>query len=171
MKRAWWDKLDVIARNMTPFGLTVFLVILAQVPLQIPGFARVAPVLPLIAIYHWAVFRPELMPAYLVFLIGLLNDILAGTLMGLSSIMFLVVYGIIASQRRFFVGKTFAVLWLGFAVVSVVASLVGWALVSIIETTIIDPRATFFQYLLTVGFFPLLAWMFLRWQKAFLKQA
>jgi len=51
--------MDIVARGLTPFGLTLILVVLGQVPLHIPGFAEVAPILPLMAVYHWAIYRSE----------------------------------------------------------------------------------------------------------------
>ena len=114
MKPSFWIRLDLLARRLTPFALTLILVMISLVPLPVPGYARVAPLLPLIGIYHWTIFRPELMPAYAVFVIGLLQDALAGMPIGVNAMAFLVVYGVVLSQRRFFVGKSFVILWLGF---------------------------------------------------------
>lgn len=170
MRRTVWHRLDGWSRSMTPFVLTVVLVVINVVPLHVPGFARVVPILPLMAVYHWTINRPELMPALAVFVIGVLHDTLSGTPIGVWAVVFLTVYGVVSSQRRFFVGKSFAVIWLGFALVSAGAALEAWALVTVYHAHPVGPRALTFQYLLTLGFYPLLAWFFTRWQLAFLKQ-
>ncbi len=170
MKTVLWQRLDTLARKMTPFGLTVALVMLNVLPLHVPGMARVMPLLPLMAVYHWAVNRPQLMPAYVVFLVGLLQDILTGAPLGMSAMVFLGVYGIVVGQRRFLVGKSFAVVWLGFALVAAAAGAADWFLVSLFYVTIVDGNALFFQYLLSLGMFPMLTWIFMRWQRAFLAQ-
>lgn len=159
-----------MARQLTPFGLTLILVVLNVVPLHVPGYARIVPVLPLMAIYHWAIYRPRLMPSYAVFAIGLLQDVLTGVPLGVNALVFIGVNGIVLSQRRFFIGKSFAVVWLGFALVAAGAALASWILISIFNLVPIAPDAAFFQYLLTLGCFPFLAWVFLRWQQTFLKQ-
>ena len=69
----------------------------------------------------------------------------------------------------FFVGKSFFITWLGFALVSAGAAVQNWCLVAAYYLTLVDPRALVYQYALTFGFFPLLAWFFLRWQQAFLR--
>ena len=51
MKPVFWSRLDTTARRLTPFGLTVLLVLINVLPLQMPGFARVMPLLPLMSIY------------------------------------------------------------------------------------------------------------------------
>lgn len=169
MKPSLWHRLDALARRLTPFALTLVLVVVSVVPLHIPGFARVAPLLPLIAVYHWAIYRPRLLPAFAVFVIGLLQDTLTGTPIGVNALVFIGVYGVVLSQRRFFAGKSFAVVWLGFTVVAAGAALSSWILVSVYNLTLVAPRAVLFQYLMTLGVFPLLAWVFLRWQRAFLE--
>lgn len=169
MKSSLWLRLDNLARSLTPFALGLVLVLFSVVPLQVPGFARVVPLLALIAVHHWTIFRPDLMPAYAVFLIGLMQDLLSGGAPGVNALVFLTVYGVVLWQRRFFVGKSFMITWLGFAIVSAGAVLLSWALVSAYNMALINPRAIMYQYGLTLGFFPLLAWAFLRWQQAFLK--
>jgi len=169
MKPTIWFRLDQWARRMTPFALTLLLVILNMLPVYVPGFARVVPVLALIAVYHWTIYRPDLMPAHAVFFIGAAQDMLSGAPLGINALVFLTVYGVVLWQRRFFVGKPFLIAWLGFAIVAAGATLQSWALVSAFYLTLVAPRPLAYQYLLTLGFFPLLAWIFLRWQQAFLK--
>ncbi|MHA1598109.1 MAG: rod shape-determining protein MreD [Alphaproteobacteria bacterium] len=164
------NRFDRIARHLTPFGLSLSLVLISILPLHVPGGARIMPLLVLMSLYHWAVHRPHLMPAYAVFFIGLMQDILGGIPLGINALIYLLVYGVVVSQRRFLVAKSFFVIWLGFAVIAAGASVLGWVLISIIHLTPVEPTAMFFQYVMSVGNFPLLAWLFTRWQRAFLVQ-
>ena len=84
MTSGLWHRMDLLARQLTPSMFTLDLVFVNVIPLHIPEFSRVAPLLPLMAIYHWAIFRPRLLPAYAVFLIGLFQDILTGTPIGVN---------------------------------------------------------------------------------------
>lgn len=169
MKPTLWHRLDNIARRWTPFLLTLALVLIGLLPLHIPGFARVVPMLPLIAVYHWAVYRPEWLPVQAVFLIGLLQDILSGAPLGVNALVYLIVYGVVVSQDRFFVGKSFLIVWVGFALVAAGAEAVSWLLISLYNVTVIEPQAAAYQYLMTLGSFPLIAWLFMRWQRAVLR--
>jgi rod shape-determining protein MreD len=170
MKPALWARLDIIARRITPFGLTVLLVLINVLPLQVPGLSQVMPMLPLMSIYLWAVHHPNLMPAYAVFFIGFLQDALIGTPIGLHTITYLMVFGIVVWQRRFLVGKPFVVIWVGFSLVAAGATIANWLLVSLYYLVVIQPEALVFQYLLSLGAFPLLSWFFMRWQIAFLSE-
>jgi rod shape-determining protein MreD len=168
MKPVFWSRLDLAARRFTPFGLTVLLVLLNIMPLQVPGLAQVMPLLPLMSIYLWAVHQPDLMPVYAVFLVGLLQDTLSSVPLGVYGLTYLIVYATVLWQRRFLAGKSFVVIWVGFTVVAAAAVVIGWVLISSLHTTLIEPGAMAFQYLISLGVFPLLAWFFMRWQRAFL---
>lgn len=170
MSTALWQKLDQTARNLTPFFLTLALVILSVVPVRIPGYAEVAPVLALMSVYHWAIYRPNLMPLWAVFLLGVLQDLLSGMPLGLYILVFLTVYGVSLTQRRFFAGKSFFILWMGFVIIAFGAAVESWLLASAWNFTILKFESVFFQYLLSLGIFPIVAWIFLRWQQAFLHQ-
>lgn len=168
MRRTLGQRIDSITRSSLPAIFTILLVVANMVPLHIPGIARIMPVLPLIAVYHWSVYRPALLPPAVVFAIGLLHDVLSGTPIGVNALVYLTVYGIVESQQRFLVGKSFAVVWLGFGIVSLIATIEAWFLVSVLSSSIVEPNAAVFQFVLNFGCFPVMAWLFLRYQRVFL---
>jgi rod shape-determining protein MreD len=170
MKPVLWARLDIIARCFTPFGLTVLLVLINVLPLHMPGLSSVMPLFPLISIYLWAVHHPDLMPAYAVFLIGFLQDTLIGTPIGLHILIYLMVYGTVAWQRRFLAEKPFVVIWVGFSLAAAGAAIASWLLISLYYLEIFQPEALAYQYFLSLGAFPLLSWFVLRWQRAFLSE-
>ncbi len=169
MKRSVWLRLDTLARQLSPFALSLLLLVLHVVPLGVPGLPQVAPLLPLMAVYHWAIYRPDLMPPAAVFVIGLLQDALTGVPVGINAAVLLLVYGGVTAQRRFFVGKSFAVIWMSFAMVAAVAALASWLLAALYHVTLLDARPVLVQFLLTAAVYPALAWALVRWQQAFLK--
>jgi len=169
MKPAFWHRLDLWARSISPVGLSVFLILLSVVPTHIPGFASVVPHLALMSIFHWTVFRPDLMPIIAVFLLGLLQDSLTGAPMGLNTLVYLTIYGVVLSQRRFFLGKTFFVEWLGFAIMCAGASLQAWVLLSAYHVYVMDAIPVVFQFLMSLACYPILAWFMGRWQQSVLR--
>lgn len=169
MKPSVWVRMDTWARHLVPGGVTLLLLLLTAVPTRLPGFAGIAPMLPLMGVYYWAIYRPDLLPAWAAFLFGLLYDIIAGTPLGVNALVLLLVQGVAASQRKFFLGKSFLVAWWAFGLLAAGASGLEWMLVTVLLGRVIDPSAVFFQYLLTMGLFPVLTWTLARTQMAFLK--
>jgi rod shape-determining protein MreD len=163
MKPTLGQRLDAQARRLAPVAITFMLVLLAAVPSHVPGLARIMPLLALIGVYHWTAYRPDLMPARAVFAIGLFQDIVGGGPLGLYAAVFLLVHGAIVWQARFLVGKGFGMLWIGFALMSAGAALFAWIAAMLLNAALIDPLGLFYQYLLTLGVYPVLSSLFLRW--------
>jgi rod shape-determining protein MreD len=165
-----WHRLDGVARRLLPFATTILLVVLSVVPLHLPGLGSVAPALALMGVYYWAIFRPDFLPAPAVFAAGLFQDVLSGMPLGVNALAFLVAYEIVSAQRRFFLGKSFMVMWWGFMLIAAGATAGTWLLVSGLSGAFLSPRPVVFQFLLTLALFPCLTWLFIRAQRVLLQQ-
>ena len=165
MKLTLWQRLDVLGRQITPCFLTLVLVMLSMMPLHLPMLAPVVPWLALVAVYYWSLHRPDLMPAVAVFAIGVFHDLIAGTVLGLSALILLLVQVAVISQRRFFASRSFWLTWVGFAIMAIGAGLLRWVGGVAWEGTLLDARPAVFQVLLTVAVYPPVAWLFARVQR------
>lgn len=169
MIQGLWHRLDLLARNLTPLMITLLLITLGFVPLQVPNIAPVIPSLALIAVYYWAVHRPDLMPLWAIFLVGLFQDLLSGGHVGVGILALLMVHVVIDTQRRYFVRTTFQGLWLLFAAVAAGAIYFMWMLNALLQGTLLEVKPALFQFLTTVAVYPCLAWVFAKAQKHFVK--
>ena len=153
-----------------PAFLGVLLVLLSTIPFYIPGYGPTAANLVLMAVFYWAVHRPDLLSPVTVFLIGLLQDILIGMPPGMNAFVLLLVRTIAVSQGRVFRGRSFIILWWGFGIVAVASAFVVWALSMIYAFTLIDPLPGLFQAGMTTALFPFLAGVFTWMQLRLLSQ-
>ena len=156
------QRVDLWLRHATPIALTVLLAVLSVVPIGVPGYATVVPAYTAMAAFYWAVFRPDLQPPFALFLVGVLQDVLAATPLGITALSLMVVHGLALSQRRAFLGKPFVLAWLGFVLIHALAAFVVWLLSSILVLQLVVPEPAIFQYLVTVTLFPIVAWVFVR---------
>ncbi|MDJ0936983.1 MAG: rod shape-determining protein MreD [Kiloniellales bacterium] len=164
-----WQQVDTAVRLITPTLLIIILVVVSQIPLQIPNAGPVFPDIVLIAVYYWAVHRPDLMPFWVVFLIGLLQDLLGGDALGVSSMIYLAVFWTVAAQQRFFMSRSFGVIWAGFIVIGAGVVVLSWGLHALILGRQVQIGPALFQYLTTIAAYPLLAWIFAQTQRLVLK--
>lgn len=162
MKSAVWQNLDLAARKLTPFLLSLVLVILNLVPLHLPGYAAISPNFALMAIYYWALHRPSLLPSGAVFIIGLLQDFMSGGPIGQNAAILVVVYIIAVSQARFFYGKSFFVVWWGFMVVSLCVATMEWVIASLLEASMLAPEPAFYECAMNVAAYPIFGWLFVQ---------
>jgi len=149
--------------RFVPFVTTLLFAVFSVVPLNLPGFAVVTPAFALMAVFHWTVYRPDLMPLSAVFVTGLLLDLLNGTpYVGLSALALLGGRTVVMGQRQFFVNRTFPVVWLGFCIVAAATFAFFWIVVSILHGAVLGLRPFVFQAVLTVACYPvgsyILAW-------------
>lgn len=166
-----WQRLDLTGRSLAPGAVTVMLVLLGMVPLPLPGVDRVMPELPLMAVYYWAIHRPDLLRPSAVFVIGLLQDLLAGTPLGLTSLVLVLTHWGVISQRGFFLANSFLLMWWGFALIVLAAAAVRGLVTSVLLLELLPLDAPLFQALMTLACFPGPAWLFIRVQRHFLSQA
>jgi rod shape-determining protein MreD len=154
---------------LAPTALTLVLVLLSAVPLGLPYYSTVAPLLAVMSVYYWSIYRANLMPAPAVFLIGLTQDMIGGGPFGLMALVLVIVHGICVSQRRVFLSKPFLVGWWGFVFVAAGASVVAWAVASIYFFAWFDPRPAMGQFVLTVALYPPLTWLLSRTEAQLLR--
>jgi rod shape-determining protein MreD len=169
VKQGLWHRLDIVARSLSPLAITLLLIMLGMVPLQIPDIAPIIPSVALIAVYYWAVHRPNLMTVWVIFLVGLFQDLLSGGHLGVGILALLMVHVVIDTQRRIFARSSFQALWVLFAIVAAAALYLMWLLNCLLQGVFLEVQPVLFQYLTTVAAYPCLAWLFAQAQKAFLK--
>lgn len=160
MKQTPLQKIDAYGRCIMPALFAVLLVILSVTPMQIPGYAVIAPSFLLMSVYYWAIYRPDVMPFILVFLLGLFQDILSGGPPGLNAWILLVAFGLVVSQRRFFIGKSFPVIWWGFMLLAAGAGSLTWVLTAILSDTVVAPQPGIFAFLMSIAVYPILTLAF-----------
>ena len=140
--------------------VTLTLVVLCAVPYGIPGLDTVMPLFPLLSVYFWSVHRPNLTPVLGHFVIGLFQDVLIGTPLGLSAAMFVGIHAAVHYQRRFFHGKTFLVLWSSFALLMTIIVLLSYVVVALYNLSFVPIFPVLLQLSLTIALYPLLTRLF-----------
>jgi rod shape-determining protein MreD len=165
MKAKPVEPVDGLGQKLVPAAFTLVLAILSVIPLGIPGYAQVTPNFVLMSVYYWTIYRPDHLPYLAVFLVGLLVDLLTFGPPGLTPLALLVVRAIVLRQRKFFVGKSFPILWWGFTLTALAVTSVFWGAGGLLTGRLLDPRSFAFQAVLTVACYPVLSWVFSRVQR------
>lgn len=171
MKAPLTHVLDDLVRKTAPVAVTFVLVLAALMHLPIPGFAELAPMLPVMAVYYWSLHRPELLPFWAIFLIGLVVDTLTGGTLGFNALMLLLVSAFMRPQRRYLVERGLAAHWIVFMIVVALFEFLRWLLMAVIAQTFLSMGDPALRVLLAVALYPCLSWFLLRVDHVVLKQA
>ena len=154
---SFWQKLDHWARASTPTVSLLLLALFGVVPIPLADYGSVAPLLPLIGVYYWAIHRPDLLPFPAVFLVGLVQDLLTGGVLGVNAFVFLLVTWVVLTQRRTLVSMPVMIIWWAFAVIAALAAGVEWAAVSALNGEIMAARSAIYRALITGACYPIVA--------------
>jgi rod shape-determining protein MreD len=158
----FWHILDVAFRCALPAVLTGIVLIVLGAPFGIPGQAQLQPAWTLACVFFWSLYRPAAMPAFIVFLLGLLLDLSAEAPLGVSALILMLAHGLALRSRRVLVRQGFALVWLVFLGVAAGAAVTEWVLVSLLTWRLLPPWPALFEFLVTAGFYPALATLLIR---------
>jgi rod shape-determining protein MreD len=141
-------------RRVLPYGLMVVLLGFNNIAVPFSLTSDIKAPLFLMALYYWSIYRPTLVPPWLAFLCGVAADVLSGGPMGLSACLFVLIQWLVSDQRRFLMGQSFVVVWIGFFFVSIIAALIEWLLFGLVHFNWPSLQPKLFSVLLGFSIFP-----------------
>ncbi|MFL5257349.1 MAG: rod shape-determining protein MreD [Rhodopila sp.] len=150
-------RLDTAARVSFPACMTILLMLLTEAPLGVTGQAALQPALALGCIWFWSMHQPQCMPPPVVFIIGLLLDLIAYLPFGVGTLTLLSCHGIGVALRRFLLPHGFTLIWLAFIPIAAGAALLMWLFVMALMFRFLSPAPVFFQAVVTIALYPALA--------------
>jgi rod shape-determining protein MreD len=152
--------------NVLPILTTILAALLSIEPLHLDRYAALAPAFTLMATYHWTIYRPDLLPAPLLFLIGVIQDLLSGGLLGVTAVTLLLARAIVVPHRHYFVDRPFPFIWAGFTLLTGGAMLFSWTLHSLLAAELLELRGPVLRAVLTISVFPIASFLLTRSQRA-----
>ncbi|MBN8906552.1 MAG: rod shape-determining protein MreD [Rhodospirillales bacterium] len=150
-------RLDIAARRAFPVTCTILLMVLVELPFGFAAQTALLPALTFGCVWFWSVYRPTAMPPPLVFLIGLLLDLMGYLPLGVSVLTLLCMHGAAVRWRRFLVQQGFAMTWLAFVPVAVAGSALSWGLTALLGFRLIPAGPAAFEATLAAALYPALA--------------
>ena len=138
-------------KQLAPCLICLILIFLSQTPdsrfLFVP--------LVYIPIFYFAVFRPGLLNAYLLFFLGLLADTLTQTPFGLFSLLFVLMFFVARLNHLFLQELSFRNLWIFFVVLSGFMLLIQFFIFVLSESAVVHTKFLFQQFTVLALYFPL----------------
>jgi rod shape-determining protein MreD len=106
------------ARVLIAHGIVAMLVLVLMANWVLPYFAVLKPQIVLVAVFYWMLYRPTMMPPWLIFCVGVLLDCMNPVMpLGLHGFSYLLIAGLLKPRRRMLMGQPFMMVWVAFIVV------------------------------------------------------
>jgi rod shape-determining protein MreD len=150
-------RLDIAARVGFPAFITLLLMFLTQASLNIAGQAALLPAVALCCVWFWSLFRPDNLPPPVVFLIGLIMDLLGNLPLGVGVFTLLAVQACALALHRWLSHRGFIWVWVVFGGVAAAASMAIWLLVMLLTFRLLTPYPVIFTAIVAIAIFPVLA--------------
>lgn len=135
-------------------GITAVLTLLAAAPWPLAIIGLAPPAIAHAAIFDLALRRPEAMPVFGAFIIGLLLDVVAGPIFGLGAITALGAHFAAAAQRRFLAPRGLGHAWIGMAATALALGTGAWLVASLYSIHVQPLGPTLAQVALTAALYP-----------------
>lgn len=127
------EQIDIFVRFCAVYAVVFLFFILNSVSLSLPISGSLDIPFNIMVIYYWAIYRPRLLPPWLIFLAGIAFDSMSGMPLGMNAFIFLALRWLVVDQRLFLMGQSFAMVWLLFAGMSFICLVSQWALYGLIH--------------------------------------
>jgi rod shape-determining protein MreD len=150
----WLHRVDARLRALVPLATALLAVLADLLPLLHVGPASVTPLATLCVAFFWSLYRPDLFGAGAAFATGIAYDALAGLPLGLTSLVLLLVRHAVVVQQRFFVARSFPVIWCCFLLLALAALALRWVLSSLWWGRLFALQPLVFELLLTLSLYP-----------------
>jgi rod shape-determining protein MreD len=151
----WLQRLDAWLRALVPLATALLAVLADVLPVFHVGPASVTAFATLCAAFFWSLYRPDLFSTGSAFATGLAHDALAGLPLGLTSLVLLLMRHLVVAQQRFFVARSFPVIWCCFVLLAVIALALRWTLSCVWWGRLFAPQPLIFELLLTLALYPM----------------
>ncbi len=155
------EKINWLWRVLIAQAIVFSLFMLGLISFSIPMSGEVRPFFILMALYYWAIYRPSLLHPVLVFFYGLVFDLVLGFPVGIHAVLFLLVQWVIKSQRLFFMGQTYLVVWIGFSLTVLSILSIEWFFFSALAGSWLSLKTITLTFLMTSLLFPLVTFFFI----------
>ena len=157
------------ARLVGPMVLAILMVLVLRLPFYVDGPGMLIADVGLIFVYYFTLNRPTVAPLGVVLILGVLVDAIDGGPIGASALIYVLVSTLLHNQRRFFNNRAFSISWIGFAILAVGAKALQWLMLSILSSDFLNVWPLMVETTVTILMFPLLGWVFGRYDRAWLR--
>jgi rod shape-determining protein MreD len=128
------------ASLLVPLASILAAILMMPLPIGLKFWGQILmPSLPVIAIFLWTLYRPDLLPPVAVLLLGFFSDLLIHGPVGVSSLVYLAVYSITLNQRVYWTTLRGTGLIGGFFFVLLIAELLQWGATSFAFGRLLNP--------------------------------
>ncbi|MBP5399187.1 MAG: rod shape-determining protein MreD [Alphaproteobacteria bacterium] len=157
MQENWKEIVSGWIVKSLPLLFSLLWMILSLIPLRSDLNLVARPMIGLMCVYFWTMYRSDLFGVFSVFVLGMFFDILSIAPFGIYTLLYLIMYVTVINVSKYITEKNFEILWVGFSLLLAGLMFVGWFMSSLYYTQFLPFKSFLFSYFISVALYPLVA--------------
>lgn len=155
--RTIFSVLNDALRVAAVYALLLLLTLILMTNWALPYFSVLKPQIVLVAVFYWTLYRPILMPPWMIFIVALFLDAATpGLPMGTHAFSYLLVAGLLKPRRRMLMGQPFMMVWVVFIAAMAVDMMIKCLALAMLGSGGLNVTTIVINALATILAFPLL---------------
>ena len=157
MQENWREIFSNWVAKFLPLFFSVLWLIVSLIPLKSDINLVARPMIGLMCVYFWTMYRSDLFGVFSVFVLGMFFDALSIAPFGIYILFYLTIYVMVMNVSKYITEKTFEILWAGFSLLLAGVMFVGWLVSSLYYAQFVPLKSFLFSYLISVALYPIVA--------------
>lgn len=157
MNEDWRETLTSSLQRLLPLLSSILMLLLSYMPFNLFMPTSIHPSIAIICVYYWMLHRPDVFNLFSVFVLGFIEDIISMAPWGSNIFELLILYVLISNLLKYFNGKPFEVMWVGFIPAAFLSMLARWFVVSVFYSQFLPLGMLMFSFLITVAAYPVIS--------------
>ncbi|MBR6231696.1 MAG: hypothetical protein IKQ99_01190 [Alphaproteobacteria bacterium] len=137
-----------------PFLMGLFLILFSLVPINLLPYYHQSFPFVVTLIFYFSIFNPKVLNVFLVFLLGIINDMMTSLPLGFYAFGFVLIFFSISMLRSYLIDMVFTQLWIMFCLIFFCTDVIWAFLFFLISGIWVSTGFWFVQYLFVCLFFP-----------------
>ena len=143
--------------HIAAIAALLLFIILSIAPVNFGLFHHTRPMLLIMAVFYWSLFRPSFLGYLSLFIIGLIYDSFTLGLFGQTALTLIGLRFIVLMQRRLLINQPFWMIWIVFSVLALASAGFYYILQMIFEMHLLSPMRYLSDAVFSAILFPLIA--------------
>ncbi|MBU6234863.1 MAG: rod shape-determining protein MreD [Alphaproteobacteria bacterium] len=144
-------------RAVPAVAFTLLLAAVSMQSFELSSLLTINMLLLLHPLYFWGMYRPQIFPVWLVFLLGFLIDLISGRLLGLNAFLLVFIQQLIMRQQRYLLSQPFATQWAAIMVAALAAEMARWVVMIAVTMTFFSPASALTSAVCSAALYPITA--------------
>ncbi len=141
-------------RIFYPYILVIVFLFFSTIPLGALGLNVCRPMIQLMLVFFFALYRPYFYPYWFLFLIGMFYDAVLGLPLGMNALTNILLKAVVLAIRNKYLRAPFGAIWVQFLVLISAVVLLQWFIMSVTYGHFFNGNIVAIQLLLSMALYP-----------------